>query len=39
VRFTSFGMMQEYVAKQWPSVAGNVGITLVIGALSGVVTV
>ena len=39
VRFTSFDMMQEYVAKQWPSLAGNVGTTLVVGALSGVVTV
>jgi solute carrier family 25 citrate transporter 1 len=39
VRFTSFGMMQEYIVKQWPSSAGNVGTTLVIGALSGVVTV
>ena len=39
VRFTTFGMMQEYVAKQRPSRAGNVSTTLVVGALSGVVTV
>lgn len=39
VRFTSFGMMQEYSAKQWPSLANGVGATLVAGALSGVITV
>jgi solute carrier family 25 citrate transporter 1 len=39
VRFTTFGMMQEHVAKQWPLLAGNISTTLIIGALSGVVTV
>ena len=39
VRFTSFGMMQEQVAKRWPLLDGKVGTTLVVGALSGIVTV
>ena len=39
VRFTSFGIMQECAEKKWPSSAGNIGTTLAIGALSGVVTV
>lgn len=39
VRFTSFGLMQEQVAKRWPALDGRVGTTLAIGALSGVVTV
>ncbi|KUL89747.1 hypothetical protein ZTR_00541 [Talaromyces verruculosus] len=39
VRFTSFGIMQEQVARQWPAFQSHVGTTLVIGALSGIVTV
>jgi solute carrier family 25 citrate transporter 1 len=39
VRFTTFGMIQEYSAKRWPSLASGVGATLIAGALSGVVTV
>lgn len=39
VRFTSFGMMQEQLARQWPALEGSVGSTLLIGALSGIVTV
>jgi solute carrier family 25 (mitochondrial citrate transporter), member 1 len=39
VRFTSFGMMHEQVAKRWPILEGKVVTTLVIGALSGIVTV
>jgi solute carrier family 25 (mitochondrial citrate transporter), member 1 len=39
VRFTSFGIMQEQVAKRWPTLDGHVGSTLMIGALSGIVTV
>ncbi|KAH8586682.1 mitochondrial carrier domain-containing protein [Bisporella sp. PMI_857] len=39
VRFTSYGVMQEQVAKRWPTSEGRVATTLAIGALSGVVTV
>lgn len=39
VRFTTFAMMQEQVAKRWPSFLGKVGTTLAMGALSGIVTV
>ena len=39
VRFTSFGVMQEQVARRWPSVNGHIGVTLIMGALSGVLTV
>jgi len=39
VRFTTFGMMQEQVAKRWPTMSGNIGTTLGMGAISGVVTV
>jgi solute carrier family 25 citrate transporter 1 len=39
VRFTTFGMMQEQVAKAWPGLEGNTGSTLVLGAISGFVTV
>jgi solute carrier family 25 (mitochondrial citrate transporter), member 1 len=39
VRFTSFGLMQEQVAARWPSLEGNIGTTLAMGAVSGVVTV
>ncbi|KAH7420226.1 putative Tricarboxylate transport protein [Cadophora sp. MPI-SDFR-AT-0126] len=39
VRFTTFAMMQEGVAKRWPEVSGNVSTTLAMGAVSGVVTV
>ncbi|CZR54054.1 related to mitochondrial tricarboxylate/dicarboxylate carrier proteins [Phialocephala subalpina] len=39
VRFTAFGAMQEQVAKRWPAWDGQVITTLVMGAISGVVTV
>lgn len=39
VRFTTFGMMQEHVTKKWPSLEGSMGTTLVLGAVSGIVTV
>jgi solute carrier family 25 citrate transporter 1 len=39
VRFTTFGMMQEQVARRRPSLESHVGTTLVIGALSGILTV
>jgi solute carrier family 25 citrate transporter 1 len=39
VRFTTFGLLQDKVAKRWPALHGRVGTTLVIGAISGVVTV
>ncbi|KAG4437230.1 hypothetical protein IFR05_007284 [Cadophora sp. M221] len=39
VRFTMFASMQEWAGKTWPEMRGNVGTTLAMGALSGVVTV
>ncbi|KAL5322140.1 hypothetical protein ACEPPN_010110 [Leptodophora sp. 'Broadleaf-Isolate-01'] len=39
VRFTMFASMQEWVGKRWPEMSGNVGTTLAMGALSGIVTV
>jgi len=40
VRFTTFAMMQERVEGRWGrEVSGNVGVTLGMGAVSGVVTV
>lgn len=39
VRFTTFGLLQDEVAKRWPDLHGRVGTTLAIGAVSGVVTV
>ncbi|KAF8848903.1 mitochondrial carrier [Acephala macrosclerotiorum] len=38
VRFTIFGAMQEQVAKRWPAWDGQVMTTLLVGAISGVVT-
>lgn len=39
VRFTTFEILQGEVAKRRSEAAGTVGTTLVIGALSGIVTV
>ncbi|KAH7350562.1 tricarboxylate transport protein [Rhexocercosporidium sp. MPI-PUGE-AT-0058] len=39
VRFTVFASMQERVKRRWPEASGNMGTTLAMGALSGVVTV
>lgn len=39
VRFTTFGILQEQIAKKWPGLERKVGTTLAIGAMSGVVTV
>ncbi|KUJ11034.1 mitochondrial tricarboxylate transporter [Mollisia scopiformis] len=39
VRISTFGAMQEQVAKRWPRWEGQVVTTLTIGAISGVVTV
>ncbi|OAA71295.1 Mitochondrial carrier domain protein [Cordyceps fumosorosea ARSEF 2679] len=39
VRFTTFAMLQEQVAKWWPKLDGGISTTLVLGGVSGVVTV
>lgn len=39
VRFTTFAMLQERVARSWPSLNGGIGTTLVLGGISGVFTV
>lgn len=39
VRFTTFGILQEQIAKKWPGLEKKVSTTLAIGAMSGVVTV
>lgn len=39
VRFTTFAMLQERVARWWPRLDGGIGTTLVLGGISGVFTV
>ena len=39
VRFTTFAMLQERVAKWWPGLKGGIGTTLVLGGISGIFTV
>jgi solute carrier family 25 citrate transporter 1 len=39
VRFGTYGVLQEWVGRRWPGVKGGVGGTVVVGAVSGVVTV
>jgi solute carrier family 25 citrate transporter 1 len=39
VRFTTFAMLQEQVAARWPGAEGGLGSSLLLGAISGVVTV
>ena len=39
VRFTTFGILQDQIAKRWSGMEKRMSTTLAIGALSGVVTV
>lgn len=39
VRFTTFAMLQEQVAARWPGSENGLGSSLLLGAISGVVTV
>jgi solute carrier family 25 (mitochondrial citrate transporter), member 1 len=39
VRFGTYGILQEQISRRWPGMQAGAGSTLIVGALSGVVTV